>query len=178
MKTPKILIVLLILLVAAVVAFLLPRCGKLAEKPIVINYETCKLAGGTILETHPPQCQYEGKKYTEDIGNELDLYDLITIANPRPNQKISSPLEIRGAARGSWYFEASFPIKLIDEKGNTIAQTHGEAQGDWMTKDFVPYKATLAFKTNSTKGTLILMKDNPSGDPKNDKQLKVPVVFK
>lgn len=129
-----------------------------------------------VMESYPARCSVpNGPSFTQDIGNELELKDLITIASPRPNQKIVSPLEIRGAARGTWFFEASFPIKLIDTKGNVIAEGHAEATGDWMTEELVPYKAVLKFKTEAKSGTLILEKDNPSGMPENDNQLKVPV---
>lgn len=145
----------------------------------ISSFEACAAAGYPIMDSYPPRCAVPGgKSFTQDIGNELELHDLILISNPRPNQSVSSPLEIRGAARGTWYFEASFPVKLVDEKGNTIAQAPAQAQGEWMTEEFVPYKVDLKFKTGSKRGKLILMKDNPSGEAKNDKQLEVPVVFK
>jgi len=104
--------------------------------------------------------------------------DLITISNLSPNQIINSPLIIEGEARGSWFFEASFPIKLYDENNNLIAQAIAQAQGNWMTDTFVPFKAELNFNNStSTSGILILEKDNPSGLSENDSQLLVPVKF-
>lgn len=46
-----------------------------------------------------------------------------------------------------------------------------------MTTDFVPFQATLTFETASQNGTLVLEKDNPSGEPQNDASLSVPVRF-
>lgn len=107
-----------------------------------------------------------------NISNETDL---IRLSNPLPNQEISSPLLIEGEARGNWYFEASFPIKLYDENNNLIAQTVGQAKSDWMTNDFVPFKAELIFNSTSTNGILVLEKDNPSGLPENSNQLNIPI---
>ena len=43
-------------------------------------------------------------------NTETETIDRIRVNNPRPNQTISSPLTVTGEARGSWYFEASFPV--------------------------------------------------------------------
>jgi len=104
--------------------------------------------------------------------------DLIRVRIPKANQLIKSPLIIKGEARGVWYFEASFPIKLIDEVGNEVGHAIAQAQSDWMTEDFVPFEARLEFSNPTTKkGTLIFKKDNPSGLPEKDDELRVPVRF-
>jgi hypothetical protein len=102
----------------------------------------------------------------------------IKIAKPLANEIISSPLIIEGQAKGTWYFEASFPIKLIGENGEVIAHGIAQAQSDWMTTDFVPFKATLNFDSgSSTIGMLIFQNDNPSGLPENEKQFGIPIRF-
>ena len=108
-----------------------------------------------------------------------DMSDMIVVMSPQQAVAVASPLIIIGKARGSWYFEASFPIELKDASGAVIAQGHGQAQGDWMTTDFVPFTATLTFvqPAPGTVGTLILKNDNPSGDPANQKELDIPVQF-
>lgn len=105
--------------------------------------------------------------------------NLIAVDAPAKNVTVSSPLVISGTARGTWYFEASAPVQLLDANGNVIAQGHISTQGDWMTEDFVPFKATLTFPTQpaGSKGTLVLQNDNPSGDPSRQEQLNIPVKF-
>ncbi|MDD3102375.1 MAG: GerMN domain-containing protein, partial [Patescibacteria group bacterium] len=102
----------------------------------------------------------------------------IKVTKPQPNEIISSPLEIEGEARGTWFFEASFPVKLLDSSGAEIAKGIAQAKSDWMTEDFVPFTATLQFNVPvETKGILILEKDNPSGLPENADELRVPVII-
>jgi len=119
--------------------------------------------------------------FTEETGNELDKTDFIRVENPRPNQTIKSPLTITGEARGYWFFEASFPVVLVNWDGLIIAQGIATAESEWMTTDFVPFTATLSFIADknaySNKGTLILRKDNSSGLPEHDDALEVPVIF-
>lgn len=104
--------------------------------------------------------------------------DLIVVASPLPNATVASPLQVTGEARGYWFFEASFPIRLEDESGNVLVQSIGTAQGEWMTEEFVPFTATLEFDPGTaTAGVLILEKDNPSGLPENADSLEIPVQF-
>lgn len=104
---------------------------------------------------------------------------MITVLLPTPNQTVASPLTVTGQARGNWYFEASFPVELRNAAGTVIAQAPVQAQGDWMTTNFVPFKGTLTFPAQpaGSKGTLVFRKDNPSGLPENDAQIVVPVTF-
>jgi ribonuclease BN (tRNA processing enzyme) len=103
---------------------------------------------------------------------------MIRISSPRPNDTVKSPLKITGEARGFWFNEASFPIKIYGADGKELGTAIASAKSDWMTEEFVPFEATLTFEApKSGKGTLVLQKDNPSGLPKNDDSLKVPVKF-
>ena len=102
----------------------------------------------------------------------------VVLSNIKSNQIITSPLTIEGKARGTWFFEASFPIELVDEYNNHLAVGIAQAQSDWMTEDFVEFKAQLEFVAGADmKGFLIFRKDNPSGLPENDKEFIVPVII-
>lgn len=109
---------------------------------------------------------------------------LIRVTNPLKNSTIKSPLVVTGEARGTWYFEASFPVVLVDWDGKIIADGIAMAQDEWMTENLVPFRAELFFNTSdisqnySNKGTLILKKDNPSGLSQFDRALEVPVLLK
>jgi len=102
----------------------------------------------------------------------------VRIYTPLPKAVIKSPLLIRGAARGSWFFEAVFPIRLLDGRGREVARTAAHAQGTWMTNAFVPFTARLQFKRPATRfGTLVFEKDNPSGLSENAAAVTMPVSF-
>jgi len=168
-----------VILGGTTVHFTVCKSGE-APPPTVNSFEECVSAGYPVLESYPRQCKTpDGKTFTEDIGNELEKADLIQTDNPRPNQIIESPLFIKGEARGNWYFEADFPVKLFDDNGFLLGITPAQALGDWMTEDFVPFSTTLLFAVPSTpKGRLVLEKDNPSGLPEYADELTIPVYFK
>lgn len=150
------------------------------QQPVnVSNFDECTAAGYEVAESYPRQCKTpDGKSFTEDIGNEMEKTDLVRISSPRPNDTVKSPLKITGEARGFWFNEASFPIKIYDGDGKELGTAIASAKSDWMTEEFVPFEATLTFEApKGGNGTLILQKDNPSGLPKNDDSLKVPIKF-
>lgn len=115
--------------------------------------------------------------YAHKVSDE-ELADLIKLDGIKAGDKVTSPLTITGQARGTWFFEASFPITLVDANGEELATAIAQAQSEWMTTDFVPFKADLSFpKPKTTSGTLIIKKDNPSGLPEHDAELRIPVNF-
>lgn len=146
----------------------------------ISSFFDCLVANYPILESYPRQCKTpDGRTFVEDIGNELEHADLIKVDSPRRNQEVNNPFSISGQARGNWFFEASFPVKIYDGQNNILGQTIATAQGEWMTTDFVPFTANLEYVTPTTaNGWLVLEKDNPSGLPENDDELRVPITFK
>jgi hypothetical protein len=147
--------------------------------PSIASFDDCVNAGYPVMESYPRQCKVpDGQSFTEDIGNRLDKIDLIRLDNPQPNQQITSPLNIMGEAKGTWFFEAQFPVKIYDSNDNLLVSGIAQAQGEWMTEKFVPFVAKLEFtKPATSNGYLILGKDNPSGLPENSDQLKTPIKF-
>lgn len=105
--------------------------------------------------------------------------DLIEVDTPLTGASVGSPLSVSGKARGNWYFEASFPVQILDADGTLLGSGPAQAQGEWTTTNYVPFTASITFKTPKGKtGSIVFKKDNPSGDPAKDDSISVPVVFK
>lgn len=125
------------------------------------------------------------KKDTEkivDIPVEKITYikaspDLITVELPTPGAVTGKEFSVIGKARGNWFFEASFPIDVLDKDGNILVQTYAMAEGEWMTQDFVPFKSQLIKipETYIGPATLILKKDNPSDIREFDASISFPI---
>ncbi len=131
-----------------------------------------------LIEVEPvPIAQTPLPKLSPEIAN--DATQMIEVTAPTASAQVSSPLTVTGRARGPWYFEASFPIELRDSNGNILATTPGQAQGEWMTENWVQFTATLAFPAQpiGSTGSLILKNDNPSGEPQNEMNVVIPVQF-
>lgn len=113
-----------------------------------------------------------------DSPNPEPYKDLILLEFPQEGEAVSSPLTVRGQARGPWYFEGSFPVVLTDWNGLIITEGIATAQGEWMTEEYVPFEAELTFEADtrvSDRGSLILQKSNASGLPEHDDAYEITV---
>lgn len=109
---------------------------------------------------------------------QINKQEAVVVVSPLPNSVINSPVVIKGKARGLWFFEASFPVKIVDANGQELGIVPAQAQADWMTEDFVPFEVTVGFNQPSTSsGFIVLSRDNPSGLPKNDAEVRLPIRF-
>ncbi|MDP2735589.1 MAG: Gmad2 immunoglobulin-like domain-containing protein [bacterium] len=122
--------------------------------------------------------QNAGGQLVQPKGNALEKYDLVRVSSPQSNGFIRSPVLVEGKARGYWFFEAVFPVKIADEDGTVLGQGTAHALSDWMTENFVPFQTTVRFDLPSgERGFVILERDNPSGLEENADELRIPVRF-
>lgn len=129
-----------------------------------------------------PAVRAPGETSTTDLSpTPARSHNMITVTSPYPGEKISSPLNVSGKARGGWFFEGSFPIDITDFEGNIIAQKYATAQDDWMVPRTteVPFSGTIEFSVPEgvTRGYIIFKKDNPSDNRVLDDEFSIPVVF-
>ena len=157
----------------------------------ITTFDECVTAGFPLLETYPEQCMTPDRKtftnpnqHAEStstpstVATSTGKENLIVIDSISSGDVINSPVTITGRARGFWYFEASFPVQLLDGKGTVLAEKPAQAKSNWMVEDFVPFEVTLTWKEATTAtGTLIFHKDNPSGLKENDDMLSIPIKF-
>ncbi len=103
--------------------------------------------------------------------------NMIQVTTPTPGATVPSVFAVAGKARGGWYFEANFPYEIQDANGNTIAQGPVQAQGEWMTTEFVPFTRQITVPNYKGKAMLILHNDNPSGLPENAASVSIPITI-
>lgn len=181
MKNHIIVLIGLIILLVLVGLFTKPYRPAPAEQAQITNFDECVAAGNPVMKSYPAKCAAGDQVFTQGIAS-VDVSDSVRVSNIKEGNVISSPVTVKGEARGTWYFEASFPITVTDADGKVIGEGHAQAIGDWMTTEFVPFSGTITFNaassTTSDRGYLIIRKDNPSGLPQNDASLKIAVVLK
>lgn len=147
------------------------------------SFEECEKAGYPVEESYPRRCRTpQGQTFTEEIvvdaTYENSSTDLIVVELPFPGAVVGKQFSVIGEARGNWYFEASFPVKVIGNDGEVLFSGFATAQGDWMQTGFVPFKLDISVPESYIgPATLILQKDNPSGLPENDAALSFPIVI-
>lgn len=149
---------------------------------VMCTADAMQCPDGSYVGRTGPNCAFA---CPEGVPASTDKSDVIVLDTPQPQAVISTPLTLSGKARGGWFFEASFPVTLTNWDGLIIAEGSASAVGDWMTNEFVPFTMNLPFINPyqagdpdfMKRGTLILQKDNPSGEPQNDDALEITVWF-
>lgn len=104
----------------------------------------------------------------------------IATSSLQPDMVISSPLVLRGEVTGGgWFFEGTFPVKVMDARGTVLGTAAAHAETEWTSTGTVPWTATVTFAPPAaSSGLVVFESDNPSGDPARMKTLQVPVKFR
>lgn len=173
----------IVVAVILVAYFFYPR-EKVAPTPLVTSFKECAEAGNPVMESYPRRCVTpNGTSFTEIIPSKVvyenTTKDTIVIDTPLPEETVGNSFVVSGKARGMWFFEASFPLEVLDSAGKMLLQIPVQATGDWMTTEFVPFTVTVTLPATSTgKLTLRLKNDNPSGLPENQKSVSFTLIKK
>ncbi len=154
---------------------------KRGEAPVT-SFLSCAEAGFPVEESFPRRCRdASGNVFTEDVGTPSGSItnEKVRVFFPTPGASVGPVISFSGQARGTWYFEASFPVELRSATGSVIAIVPAQAQGEWMTTEFVPFEGSIDVPEGTAGGTLffVLKKDNPSGDPARDEEVVIPVNY-
>ncbi len=157
------------------ISFAFVGCGKKTEE--IEDFQTDKDVEIT---------QEDEEALEEDDDSELSENgevigdENIRIHNLKEGDVLSFPLTLTGEAVGLWYFEASFVVSVLNEKGEVLAVTPAQSvTGDWMTVDFVDFEAIFdeVDLGGAKKGTLLFEKYNPTGFLELDQSFEVEVKF-
>jgi hypothetical protein len=133
---------------------------------------------GTIFMVLTPTPNQVPVQVKSDFSYTNASHDVVQVELPFPGAVTGKTFSVIGKARGTWFFEASFPVVVLDKDGKQLAAVPAQAQGEWMTNDFVAFKADITVP-NSYIGpaTLVLKKDNPSGEVERDASVSFPFTI-
>lgn len=105
----------------------------------------------------------------------------INLVSPKPYERVELPIKIKGGAKGTWFFEASFPLKLVNQRGNVIISSYVMTDEEWMREDFISFETEMTsdqIAGGASPYYLVLEKANPSGLPENADELSIPIYIK
>jgi eight-cysteine-cluster-containing protein len=146
---------------------------------LITNYSQCEENGFEVSGESPKKCKTpDGREFFEELQVPTpDVTDMVVVF-PEQGDRVSSPVEVIGKAKGNWFFEATFPVTVLDDNQNEIGYGFVESLGEWMTEDFVDFKGEITFNSAGHDGGEIVFKNsNPSGMPEFEKSVSVKVKF-
>ena len=170
-----------LIVIVALAGYMFSRSRNVVA-PVVDSFQSCADAGYPVMESYPRQCKTpDGRTYAEEIPEKITYIkaslDTIVVDTPYPGAVVGKTFLVSGKAKG-WYFEASFPVKVLDKDGKLLWQGPATAQSDWMTSDFVDFKVEVSVPVSYIgPATLVLEKDNPSALPEHDASASFPITI-
>lgn len=185
MKTSTVLWVLgTILIVVGLATWVYAPVIPKEEPAVILSFADCESAGYPVAESSPRQCHTpDGRTYAEELPLLVPTYanassDLVVVDLPMPNSVVGKQFSIMGRARSVWFSDASFPITVFDKDGLVLTQGAAEAQGEWMTEEFVPFLFEARIpETYIGPATIVLKGGNPSGEPEQDRSVSFPITI-
>ncbi|HEY9586109.1 MAG TPA: Gmad2 immunoglobulin-like domain-containing protein [Candidatus Paceibacterota bacterium] len=175
-------IIFLVIILFVIGSFLSLRKIKRFSEREVNSFISCVAAGLPVLESFPRKCtDTEGKVYIEEVTPPTNAITnpKVHVYFPTPGTTVSTPIAFSGEARGSWFFEGSFPVEVRNITGKTIAKSNAVTRDEWITEEFVSFEGDILLLPQTPSGPLflVLKKDNSSGDPTKDEEVIVPVNY-
>lgn len=154
--------------------------NKIAKYIVIIFAIIIVVLFWILAFVNPPQKKIAAQKQIPAMpGYPTSPDGRVQVINPVPGQEIASPVTMKGSVTGGgWFFEATFPIRVVDADGTVLGQGQAQAESEWTSTGTVSFVATFSFFVpHSVTGTVVFSKDNPSGLPQNAESFSVPVRF-
>lgn len=105
---------------------------------------------------------------TGDLSTDLERAGAPLLEEPQPHAALAERMVLRGRAAGTWFAEATFPVRLLAGDGHELATANAVADESWMTTSYVPFHAELRLEgTLPDRAMLVLERANPSGLARN-----------
>ena len=141
------------------------------------------LVGSAYIFKNKDICVEDDEEEEKEEGEILsEKGEKIYLENVKDGDVLTVDDVIKGRAPSSWFFEATFPVRIFDQKGDEIAALFVIADGDWMQEGYVPF--TLELHSNlidlDEDGIVVFQfeKDNPSGLDENADFAKITLTLK
>ena len=97
----------------------------------------------------------------------------LILETPSDTNNVICPINIKG-----WFFEATFPIQLIDENNEIVENTQATADGEWTADGFVEFSAKVYCQVSDLSGyKLKFMADNAAGVLELDDSIIIELYF-
>jgi len=152
-----------------------PVCGE-------VDVQCIQAPCPPIRQTFGNECvakQNNAKNISQGECKEV-VSTFVEVSSPLNNQVIESPATLKGRVLAPWLSEGQAPVELQDKNGKMLGKGIIKGPADWMTRSgWMDFEVKVTFSEAATEdGFVVFKKDNPSGRPELDSELKIQVKFK
>ena len=144
------------------------------NESLCCKYEICKQLT-TICEKDAQE------EEIENIGGEVlsEKGQTLYLDNIKSGDTVQIGYEMKGQAPGSWYFEGSFPVRVLNIQGEVVSSLVASTSDDWMTENSVSFSVVIDFPLEQESAFVLQFeKSNPSGLDENSDIAKIAISIK
>ncbi len=144
------------------------------NESLCCKYELCKkLTTICDKQTQIEEEQNPGGDVLSEKGQKLYL------SNIKNGDTVKMGYEVKGQAPGNWYFEGTFPVRVLNIQGEVVSTFVATTYDDWMNETTVPFSVIIDFPLEQ-EGAYVLQfeKSNPSGLDENSDIAKIAISIK
>jgi len=100
----------------------------------------------------------------------------LTVESIKPQDLVAKRFVVSGEAYSAWFEEGKMPAEVVDPKGNELWIGYAITNGDWTTDATIPFSMQVDVGHYAGPATVVIHRDNPSGDPAYDKSISIPII--
>lgn len=141
-----------------------------------------------ILKNKDLCCKYQLCVQITDMCDEVSNTDqqvlsekgsILILDNIKDGDTVDEGFEIKGRVSGEWFFEGTFPVRVLNTQGEIIESLIATSKGDWMTSNLVDFTFTLDLDLDKESIVKIVFeKSNASNLVENDDSASITVTVK
>lgn len=146
------------------------------DETLCCKYELCSQLS-TICDSEQEKEKIEVEGNGGEVLSEKGVK--IYLENIKNGDTIDIGYKVKGEVWGTWFFEGSFPVKVLNINGEVVNSLLAIASEDWMTDERVPFSILIDFPLEK-ESTFVLQfeKSNPSDLDENSDFARVAVTIR
>lgn len=158
--------IILILSILVLSIFLVGTAYILKNKDICCKYKLCEQITGICNE----------EEVSKDVLSEKGTK--LTLENLEDGDTVDEGYEVKGKVSGEWFFEGTFPVRVLNSEGEIVKSFSAIAQDDWMTSDLVSFSFKLDTQLEEESAVVLRFeKSNQSGLDENDDYAQIEITI-
>ncbi len=141
-----------------------------------------------ILKNKDLCCKYQLCVQITDMCDEVSNTDqqvlsekgsILILDNIKDGDTVDEGFQIKGRVSGEWFFEGTFPVRVLNTQGEIIESLIAASEGGWMTSNLVDFTFTLDLDLDKESIVKIVFeKSNASNLVENDDSASITVTVK
>ncbi len=103
----------------------------------------------------------------------------LILDNIKSGDTVDLGFEVKGSVTGDWFFEGTFPVRVLNQQGEIVETLSAEALEEWTTEEAVPFSFKIDMDLEEESIVVLKFeKSNPSDLEESNDSAEITVTLK